>query len=298
MKFAFKILSLYLIFFSIAFACGSREVGCRHEITSIKEDGLRVNTNYLIAESNGAITSFADGLQTIFYSTGAKKEESYYVMGFRKGIRTQWYENGNKEFEGYYENGLLEFVSNKWNQEGVLINESLWAKGINVTENFSKNEIEENRKIMLVRNKNLEAEREEEKIIKIKNEADAKKAAIKAFEEQRLKDLRDQKKAAMELKAIRIKKEADEKEATRVFEEQRLKDLRDQKKAAMELKVIRIKKEADEKLRVASIKKGYQEKNDYKEENSHVIKAKNDCAELGFKIGTAKFSNCVVDLSK
>jgi antitoxin component YwqK of YwqJK toxin-antitoxin module len=58
-----------------------------------------------------------DGLNTVWYENGQKKNEGTYKNGKEDGLWTHWYENGKKRGEGTFKDGKI--ISQKeWNEDG------------------------------------------------------------------------------------------------------------------------------------------------------------------------------------
>ena len=111
----------------------SKDNKCRY-IASDDTYGWRYESAMLRDDSN---VTYGDGIQTVYYVNGVKKEESFKVMSKINGLLTRWYKNGVKQAEENYKDNVIDGLVTSWNDKGEKISEVMYVNGFPKTDQSS-----------------------------------------------------------------------------------------------------------------------------------------------------------------
>ena len=77
-----------------------------------------------------------DGLQTLYFDNGKKKQEGHIKNGKRDGFWTFWHENGKKSGESRYKDGKPDGLSVGWHKNGQKKWEVKFIDGDKISANY------------------------------------------------------------------------------------------------------------------------------------------------------------------
>ena len=109
----------------------SKDNKCRYIASDDTAYGWRYESTMLRDDNN---VTYADGIQTVYYVNGVKKEESFKVMSKINGLLTRWHKNGVKQAEENYKDNFIDGLVTTWNDKGEKISEMIYVNGLRKTD--------------------------------------------------------------------------------------------------------------------------------------------------------------------
>jgi antitoxin component YwqK of YwqJK toxin-antitoxin module len=139
-------ITLFLAVFTLFLSCNS----LKKDVTVIDTDkNLKLENGVLLyqdEEFTGTIKSFYDyfilksevlylkgkkhGVENIFYLSGEKLSERYYLNGFKVGVHKGWWNNGSLKFEYHFnQEGEYDGTVKEWYESGQLLRSFNYENG-------------------------------------------------------------------------------------------------------------------------------------------------------------------------